>query len=106
SYIVILGLFGYSDDSIKATLSGRYVNRNRFNTYINNIKFLGYLDINGDGISDALSDGMILHRFLLGVRGDALADGLVSANSLRKTGRELEDRIVANVLNVSSLRCY
>jgi hypothetical protein len=41
------------------------------------------LDIDGDGAHDALTDGLLIVRFLRGLRGSALVDGAVAAGATR-----------------------
>jgi hypothetical protein len=40
-------------------------------------------DIDGDGVADALTDGLILMRYLFGMRGEALTEGVVSYEATR-----------------------
>lgn len=48
------------------------------------------LDIDGDGRFDALSDGLLLMRYLLGVRGDALIAGALGIGATRGTSAAVE----------------
>lgn len=51
---------------------------------------LAAYDIDGDGRSDAATDGLLL-RAMLGFRGTALINGAVGANATRKTAFEIEN---------------
>lgn len=104
--IILLYLFGFDETGIKNNIGARAVNRDRFMTYLTNMRYFGVLDIDGDGNMDALTDGNILYRYFSGTRGEVLANGVVSSLSRYRTGRELEDRIVANLMRISSLACY
>ena len=44
------------------------------------------LDIDGNGNADALSDGIILLRYLFGLRGEALTEGALGPNATRNFG--------------------
>ncbi len=51
--------------------------------------FVVGLDIDGDGRQDALTDGILLIRYLFGFRGDALAAGAVSPGASRRSGADV-----------------
>lgn len=50
-------------------------------------------DIDGNGSVDALTDGLTLTRYLMGLRGDALTQGTLSGDALRTTPTEIENFI-------------
>ena len=52
---------------------------------------LAAYDIDGDGRTDAATDGLLLLRAMLGFRGTALINGAVGANAIRKTAFEIEN---------------
>ncbi len=47
------------------------------------------LDLDGNGMMDASTDGLLLLRYLLGFRGDALVNGAVGEGALRRTPDEI-----------------
>ena len=47
-------------------------------------------DIDGDGNVDALTDGLLLLRYLFGLSGDTLTVGAAASNATRTTASELE----------------
>ena len=47
-------------------------------------------DIDGNGDIDALTDGLLTLRYLLGLDGDTLINGVVAAVATRKTAEEIE----------------
>ena len=53
------------------------------------IEFLNY-DIDGDGIISALTDGITIARYLIGLRGDSLIEGVIGENATRITSEEIE----------------
>ena len=55
------------------------------------IETLGELaDIDGNGDIDALTDGLLTLRYLFGLQGDTLMDGVVAGNATRATAEEIE----------------
>lgn len=58
------------------------------------IDMLGEMaDVDGNGQRDALSDGLMIVRYLFGLRGDALLDGAEVSNASRGTSSEIETHI-------------
>ena len=53
----------------------------------------GTSDIDGNGVVDALTDGLLIIRYLFGIRGDALIEGSVAADCNRCTVLEIETYI-------------
>ena len=51
------------------------------------------VDIDGDGSIDALTDGLVTLRYLFGLRGETLINGVISNTASRKTSAEIEARI-------------
>lgn len=52
------------------------------------------LDIDGDGKCDALTDGLLIMRYLFGFRGDALLNSALSPNATRN-----DDTLIINYIN-------
>jgi hypothetical protein len=50
-------------------------------------------DIDGNGVVDALTDGLLLLRYLFGLRGDMLVNGAVSPDASRSTVADIEGYI-------------
>ena len=50
-------------------------------------------DIDGNGAVDALTDGLMLLRYLFGLRGDMLIGGAVSPDATRSTAADIEGYI-------------
>ena len=48
------------------------------------------LDIDGNGVVDALTDGLLILRYLFGLEGDILIAGVVAQNATRATAAEIE----------------
>ena len=47
-------------------------------------------DIDGNGYMDALTDGLLALRYLFGLQGDTLINGVVASDATRKTAEEIE----------------
>jgi hypothetical protein len=48
------------------------------------------LDIDGNGAQDALTDGLLIVRYLFGFRGDTLIDSAVAPDATRTTTEEIQ----------------
>jgi len=48
------------------------------------------LDVDGNGTADALTDGLLITRYMAGLRGSALIAGAVDASATRKTSMAIE----------------
>jgi hypothetical protein len=60
------------------------------------IKILGDLaDIDGNGEIDALTDGLLTLRYLFGLQGDTLINGVVAGDATRKTAEEIEAHLAS-----------
>jgi hypothetical protein len=51
------------------------------------------LDIDGNNISDALTDGLMLVRYMFGLRGPALTAGAIGTGATRNTAMDIENYI-------------
>ena len=49
------------------------------------------LDIDGNGQVDALTDGLLISRYLLGIRGPALISGAIGVGATRTTATLVEN---------------
>ena len=47
-------------------------------------------DVDGNGEIDALSDGMLILRYLFGLEGDTLISGVVAQDATRSTAEEIQ----------------
>ena len=55
---------------------------------------LSFADIDGSGNVDALTDGLLLLRYLFGLRGDSLVSGAVAGTATRTEAADIEAYIV------------
>ena len=55
----------------------------------------GYLDVDGNGETDGLTDGILILQYLFGFRGADLIDGAVSSDATRSTAEAIEDYLAS-----------
>jgi hypothetical protein len=92
--LVIRHLFGFSGDSLIADATSNVATRQEaeeITSYLNDAE--SELDIDGDGEAGALTDGLLLIRYLFGFSGDSLISGAVSENAQRTTAEQIETYI-------------
>ena len=58
----------------------------------------GVYDIDANGVVDALTDGVLLLRYLLGLHGDQLITGAIGPNAARNTAAAIEAHIASNII--------
>ncbi|MBT3425943.1 MAG: glycosyl hydrolase [Gammaproteobacteria bacterium] len=99
--LVIRHLFGFSGDSLTSGAAADNANRataDAISNYLTDAD--GEIDLDGNGESEALTDGLLLIRYLFGFTGDALTDGAIGDNAVRDTAEKIEaytqERIPAN----------
>ncbi|MEO8134517.1 MAG: reprolysin-like metallopeptidase [Betaproteobacteria bacterium] len=62
-------------------------------SYLNSIA--PALDVDGNGQADALTDGMLIIRYLFGLRGSILIQGAVGPGAIRTTASQIENYIAS-----------
>ena len=89
--LVIRHLFGFTGDSLISGATSNLATRQEaeeITRYLNDAE--SELDIDGDGEAGALTDGLLLIRYLFGFSGDSLISGAVSENAQRTTAAQIE----------------
>ena len=89
--LVIRHLFGFSGDSLTSGAVAGEANRDSSEAitgYL--IDAVSELDIDGDGESKPLTDGLLLIRYLFGFSGDSLISGAIGSGAERDTAEEVE----------------
>ncbi len=84
--MIIRALFGLTGTLVTGNALGPSPMRsdpNVITTYINDVKPL--LDVDGNGIADALTDGIIIIRFLFNIVGDPMISNALGQNPTRTT---------------------
>lgn len=92
--IVIRYLFELTGPSLTTDALGGTAGRTdpvEIKSYLDGIRTS--LDIDGNGASDALTDGLLILRYLFGLRGDSLIVGAFDPLGSRKTATDIETYI-------------
>ncbi len=89
--LVIRHLFGFSgtaliSNAIDMSASRQYANE--ISTYLTQAEV--ELDIDGSGDVTALTDGLLLIRYLFGFSGESLVDGAIGTNATRVSSTDIE----------------
>ena len=96
--LVIRHLFGFSGDALTAGavagLAGRAASED-ITVFLTDAD--AELDIDGNGKSEPLTDGLLLIRYLFGFSGDALISGAIGSGAERNTAAAVEAYIEARV---------
>ena len=95
--LVIRHLFGFSGTSLVtgATEDGARTSAEEISSYLE--EAVSELDIDGDGESKPLTDGLLLIRYLFGSSGDSLINGAVGLEATRSSAEEIEAYISERV---------
>ena len=95
--LVIRHLFGFSGTSLVngATEEGARTSAEEISIYLDEAS--SELDIDGDGESKPLTDGLLLIRYLFGFSGDSLINGAVGLEATRSSAEEIEAYISERV---------
>ena len=96
--LVIRHLFGFSGDSLTSGAVSGEANRDSSDaiaSYLTDAD--SQLDIDGDGESKPLTDGLLLIRYLFGFSGDSLISGAIGTGATRDTAETVEAYIKERV---------
>tara|TARA_Y100000385_G_scaffold209921_1_gene217746 strand:+ start:262 stop:645 length:384 start_codon:yes stop_codon:yes gene_type:complete len=89
--LVIRHLFGFSGDSLTSGAVSGEANRDDPDSIAGYLADAdSQLDIDGDGESKPLTDGLLLIRYLFGFSGDSLISGAIGNGAERDTAEEVE----------------
>jgi len=86
-------LFGFRGDDLIADAVGADANRTTatdIEGYLAEVSVEGMLDTDGNGTDDALTDGLLIMRYLFGFRGEDLIRDAVAPDATRTTSDEIE----------------
>ncbi len=89
--LILRSLFGLTDDALvqnAVATDANFSNAADIQSRINNLG--EFLDIDGNGAVDPLSDGLLILRYLFGIRGATLINGVVAQDATRNTAAEIE----------------
>ena len=104
--LVIRHLFGFSGDALTAGavagLAGRAASED-ITVFLTDAD--AELDIDGNGKSEPLTDGLLLIRYLFGFSGEALISGAIGSGAERNTAAAVEAYIEARVATAVGCPC-
>ena len=89
--LLLRHLFGFSGDSLTEGVIATNADRSsaiEIETYLSD--YSHKIDIDGDGSKGALTDGLLLLRYLFGFRGDTLVNGAVGEGAARTSAGKVE----------------
>jgi hypothetical protein len=89
--LIIRYLFGLAGPSLTSGALGAMATRTEpaaVTAYLDGVRTS--LDIDGNGIADALTDGLLMIRYLFGLRGTSLVSGAVDSLGTRPTAQDIE----------------
>ena len=96
--LVIRHLFGFSGDALTAGAVGGLAGRATSEDITGYLRDAdAELDIDGNGKSEPLTDGLLLIRYLFGFSGDALIAGAIGSGAARDTAEAVEAYIKVRV---------
>jgi len=96
--LVLRHLFGFEGTTLTSGAVTEAATRSDANTitsYLDTNK--GHVDIDGNGSTEALTDGLLLLRYLFGFDGATLVDGAVGTDAIRTTSDEIKTYIEARI---------
>jgi hypothetical protein len=89
--LVLRYLFGLTGNALTASALGNTAQRTNaaeIHDYLDSIR--SQLDVDLNGQSDPLTDGMLIVRYLQGLRNAALINGVVAPNATRKVATDIQ----------------
>ena len=96
--IMIRHMFGFGGDALSAGAMGAEAGRATPDALSSHLTDANTeLDVDGDGESKALTDGLLLIRYLFGFTGDSLISGAIGDGAERDTAEEVEAYIEARL---------
>ena len=93
--LILRAMFGLTGTSATAGAIGPNATRTTWAEIQPMIHF-GALDIDGNGTTDALTDGLIIIRAMFGLTGTAVTNGTVAAGASRATWADIRDYLNAS----------
>ena len=94
--LIVRYLFGITGNTLTAGATSANAARTSaaaITQYLDSIR--STLDIDGNGQVDALTDGLLIIRYLFGIRGAALINSVLSPNATRTSSAQIEAQVQA-----------
>jgi len=92
--LLLRGMFGLTEDALisgAVASDGVYTSSDDIAARINMLGDL--VDIDGNGTVDALTDGLVILRYLFGLRDDVLVSGVIASDATVKAAEDVEGKI-------------
>lgn len=106
--LLLRGMFGLTGDSLIAGAiapNAAYTSSTVIAARIDRLSAL--LDIDGNGQVDALTDGLVILRYLFGLRGDALVTGVIASDATvtaaADIGAKIRSRVTFNSVPIAEI---
>ena len=96
--LVLRHLFGFAGTTLTDDALASSATRSDSDTIASYLNAnLGNLDVDGDGSAEALTDGLLLLRYLFGFDGPTLIEGAVGENAARASATDIKAYIEARI---------
>ena len=96
--MLLRGMFGLTGDPLINQVLGENARFSASSEIEARISAIGFdLDIDNNGKIDALTDGLIILRYLFGLRGETLVSGVIASDAKRFESNEIENFILARI---------
>jgi len=96
--LVLRHLFGFAGTTLTDDALASSATRSDGDTIASYLNAnLGDLDVDGDGSAEALTDGLLLLRYLFGFDGPTLIEGAVGENAVRTSATDIKAYIEARI---------
>lgn len=99
--LILRSMFGLTDDALiqnAVALDAQFTSSADILSRINSLGVL--LDVDGNGTTDPLSDGLLVLRYLFGIRGATLINGVVALDATRSSASEIESYLAKMAPNI------
>ena len=99
--LILRSMFGLTDEALiqnAVSPNAQFTSSADITSRINNLGLL--LDIDGNSRIDPLSDGLLILRYLFGIRGTTLINGVIATDATRTTASEIESYLAKMTPNL------
>ncbi|MDB2399923.1 S8 family serine peptidase [Porticoccaceae bacterium] len=99
--LILRSMFGLTDEALiqnAVSPNAQFTSSADITSRINNLGLL--LDIDGNSRIDPLSDGLLVLRYLFGIRGTTLINGVIATDATRTTASEIESYLAKMAPNL------
>jgi len=99
--LILRSMFGLTDEALTQNAvspNAQFTSSADITSRINNLGLL--LDIDGNSRIDPLSDGLLILRYLFGIRGTTLINGVIATDATRITASEIESYLAKMTPNL------